>query len=349
MTENRCQLARLNTVASCLPRISIIMTAQKYLESKLDKLKKPLGLPKPANDEELAEAMFKIVMSKKFRKYSVVDPMIQHIRDAIQLNIDKKQPINFTFLHGAYKLWRLEETPEPDWAELFSAIYYTNWLKGICEIYEPGVWFDYFVDDLIVPKIDNIDIQDIEKYLEVYKDMLDYLKAYQPSNFKMTYTRVGDQFESPAAFNASLEKNVDAMRKELPGGLPKLDEAKAAMVELNTKATAEQMKDPQWREKVALIHDAYMNTKAEPGYHNQPSKIKVFTQPLPSGMVIAVGSTKDSVAKFWVGVGVLKPKDDSYRQIILSPNQLAGSDFHWEGADIGISGKNFQKIRILNT
>lgn len=309
----------------------------------------PLDLPKPADDEQLVETIYKFIMSKKFRKYSVTPALDTHIRGAIKLAIENKQSINFTYLHGAYKLWRLDEAPEPDWAELFSALYYSNWVKPICEIYEPGVWFDYFVDDLIVPKIDNIDLTDVEKYLEIYQGIFDYLKPYQPTNLKMTYTRVGDQFESPVAFDASLEKNVETMRKKLPGGLPILDDAKRAMVELNAKPTDEQLKDPKWREKVALIHDAYMNTKAEPGYHNQPTKIKVFNQPLPSGMVIALGTTKDSIAKFWVGVGALKPKDDSFRQIILSPSQLGKAEFDWADLDIGLTGKNFNKIRVLHS
>jgi len=324
------------------------MTAQEYLESKLNDLKMPLGFKVPADKEKLAEAIFKIVMSKKFRKYSANSELVEHIKNAIRVNIEDNKPINLTFLHGAYKLWRLEESPEVDWAELFSLAYYTNWLRPICEIYEPGVWFDFFVDDLIVPKIDNIDIKDIETYINSYQKLIDSLKAYQPPNFKMTITRVGDQFESPAAFDASLEKNVQKLQSTLPGGLPKLDERQLAMVELNVKTNADQLKDPKWREKVHLIHDGYMATKAEPGYHkNRPEKILVFSNLLPSGTVIAVGTTKDSVMKFWIGAGVLKPRDDSFRQIILSPSQLETAHFKWETVELGLPGKNFHKIRVL--
>lgn len=73
--------------------------------------------------------------------------------------------------------------------------------------------------------------------------------------------------------------------------------------------------------------------------------MNVMTTPL-SGM-LSVGTTKDSIMKFWVGVGVLKPKEDSYRQIILSLGQLKKNDFRWEKVELGLRGKNFQKIRIL--
>jgi len=326
------------------------MTAQEYILVKLKELQQPLGLPQPENDEQIAEAIFKALMSKKFRKYSASEALIEQIKNAIRINIDEREPINITFLHGAYKLWRLDESPEADWAELFALMYYSNWVKSICEIYQPGVWFDFFVDDLIIPKLDNIDPADIQTYIDSYQQVIDFLKPYQPSNLKMTITPVGSKFESPQAFDESLARNLEKLTTETPGGLPELTKAQTAMVELNTKATPEQLQDPKWREKVYHLHNAYMVVKAEPGYHKgRPEKIMAFNQPLPSGTTISVGSTKDSIMKFWIGAGVLKPKEDSFRQIILSPGQLKKTDFKWENISIGLSGKNFKKIRVLNT
>jgi len=319
------------------------MTAQEYIDSKLEELRKPSEALKP-DKEELVDEIFRLIMSKKFRKYSAKPELQEHMKSAIKLNVENNEPINLTFLHGAYKLWRLDEAPEVDWAELFALMYYSSWVKPVCAIYEPGVWFDFFVDDLIVPKLNNVDIKVVEDYLASYKKLMDFLKPYQPENLKMTYTTVGSRFNSPEAFEESLQKNMAATSKELPV----LTEQEKAMVELNTKVTEEQSRDLEWREKVFHLHNAYSQTKAEPGYHNQPTKIKVFTQPLPTGMVMSVGTTKDSVAKFWVGVGALSPRDDSFRQIILSPSQLEKSNFNWEDMNIeGLSGKNFSKIRVL--
>src|SRR5216684_4350329 len=136
------------------------MNPQDYLLSKLQALSQPGDLPHPAQADELVEQIFMLIMSKKFRKYSANDALMAHIKGAIRLAIEQHQPINVTFFHGAYKLWRLEESPQADWAELFALMYYTRWVKPVCEIYPPGVWFDFFVDDLIVPKLDNVPISD---------------------------------------------------------------------------------------------------------------------------------------------------------------------------------------------
>ena len=55
------------------------------------------------------------------------------------------------------------------------------------------------------------------------------------------------------------------------------------------------------------------------------------------------------VAAGWVGVGALKPKDDSFRQLVLSPSQLANAIFDWQELNIdGLESKNFKKIRVLS-
>lgn len=325
------------------------MTAQEYINTKLDELKKPTDQVYLKDKQKIQAAILKALMSKKFRKYSASDDLINYIKNSIKINVEANKPINITFLHGAYKLWRLQESPEVDWAELFSLLYYSNWVKPVCEIYKPGVWFDFFVDDLIVPKLDNIDISEVRAYISSYQKLIDFMKQFQPDNLKMTINTVGDQFDSEEVFESSLADNLAKLTAETPGGLPVLNEKQKAMVEHNTKATNEQLKDPKWREKVFHLHNAYASTKAEPGYHKgRPEKILAFTQPLPTGATISVGTTKDSVMKFWIGVGVLKKRGDSYRQLIYSPSQLKNETFFFEDVSIkNLEGKNFHNIRII--
>lgn len=327
-----------------------IMTAQDYIQSKLEDLKTQTGIEKPANKEQLKETIFKTLMSKKFRKYSAGPEFIEHIKKSIHINVERNEPINITFTHGAYKLWRFEESPQVEWGELFALMYYTNWLRQICELYKPGVWFDAFVDDLILPKLNDTCIDDVTEYKKSYQKLLNFLKPYQPENYKMTITGVGDQFESPSAFDKKLQKDIKKFAANLPSGLPEVTESRAAMIELNVKPNPKIQADLQWMAKNVLVHDAYITmTKREAGYTFRPDKILAFTQPLPSGVFLGVGSTKDSIVKFWAGVGVLKPKDNSYRQIILSPRQLKQSRFRFEVVKIkGLESKNFSKIRVLN-
>jgi len=324
------------------------MTAQDYIQSKLEELRQPDGLCILENNGEIERAVFKALMSKKFRKYSVDKALEQHIKQAIHLHVENNEPINITFVHGAYKLWRLQESPEVDWAELFSLMYYTKWVKVICEVHKPGVWFDFFLDDLIISRLNNIDVAEIHKYIKSYQELMDFLKQYQPSNLHMTITPVTSRFDSETAFYEDVDEKLQKITANGPDGLSAcVDPPTKEAVELNVRLTDQQRQDPKWAEKVCLLYNAYIMARSELGYCNNPEKILAACQPRPSGTRISVGSTKDSVMKFWIGAGVLKKRDGSYRRIIHSSNQLDAGAYNFEDVNIkGLSGKNFQKIRI---
>ncbi|HSX52847.1 MAG TPA: hypothetical protein VLF90_00545 [Patescibacteria group bacterium] len=322
------------------------MTAKEYIQSRLENLKQPLGFEKLSNEELLVDAIFKAFISKKFRKYSLGADQAEHIKSSIALNVKNKEPIKATLVFGGYKLWRLKETPEADWAELFSLIYYTNWMKPVCELYEPGVWFDFFSDDVIVSKMNNVPSRDIKDYQSSFIKLLEFIKPYQPKNLNMTINRVGDQYDNYEAFEKDLAEQRKSLSDSLKGGLPVLDDIAKATLDLNVRTTPEQEADTKWREKVQLMHDSYALVKGRRPYYRMPDKLNIMTTPF-NGM-LSVGTTKDSIMKFWIGVGVLRPNGDDFRQIILSPNQLSKTKFNFEAVSIdGLQGKNFSKIRIL--
>ena len=327
-----------DSVATIL-HLQKIMNAKQYIENELTKLKTPSNIQP---EDDLEAQIVRLLLSKKFRKYSANENLINHIKESVHYCVKREQPINLTFLHGAYKLWRLEEAPETDWAELFSLMYYSKYVKPICEIYKPGVWFDFFVDDYIVETLDNYSPEEVKTYINSYQKLMDFLKSYQPKNLEMTITTVGSQFASREDFNQALNKQLEITP------MPELSDNSARMVELNVRLVDGQSDDPKWREKIYRIHDAYRAIKGGTGYHkNRPDKILVFNQPLPSGAMIALGTTKSSIAKFWVGVGALKPDKNSYKMIVLSPSQLEKASFEWKKIDIGLTGKNFKRIRVI--
>ncbi len=317
------------------------MTAEQYIKNELEKLKTPSDIQP---EDDLEAQIVRLLLSKKFRKYSANKDLINHVKESVHYCVEKNQPINLTFLHGAYKLWRLEEAPKVDWAELFSLMYYSKYAKPICEIYKPGVWFDFFVDDYIVEVLDNYKPGEVKAYIDSYQKLMDFLKPYQPENLKMTVTTVGSQFASREDFDRALEDQL----KVTP--MPELSDADTRMIELNVRLVDSQSDDSKWREKIYRIHNAYLAIKGSTGYHkNRPDKILVFNQPLPSGTTISLGTTKSSIAKFWVGVGALKPDKDTYKMIILSPSQLEQTPCKSENIDIGLAGRNFRKIRVVET
>jgi pyoverdine/dityrosine biosynthesis protein Dit1 len=318
------------------------MTTKEFIQYKLDELKSN-NINKPLLEKDLLAFIFQVITTKKFRKFSLTQEYSDHIKEVIQNSTANNLPIKFSFPFGGYKLWRLEESPGVDWAELFTLMYYSKWLKPIAEVYEPGVIFDFASDDIIVEKMNNIPKEETEKYRSGFNNLIEFIKNYIPNNLKFTFTPIATLY-TEEEFELDLKD-----KKEEFGGLPILNDRQRQMTELNVKLKPEQENDPLWREKTELIHQAYYAVDKRRPYNKANDKIVVFPYTLKDGRCVAVGTTKTSVAKFWVGIGILKKINDTYIEYILSPSQIKNSNLKKEDISIeGLNEKNFKNIKILN-
>src|SRR5260370_40029506 len=98
------------------------MKAQDYILSTLEALQKPIPFEEVTKDQ-LEKAIYAKVTSKKFRKYKLGADGVEITQEAIRLLVKENKPIRIFDMFGGNKLWRFEEAPEIDWAELFSFTY----------------------------------------------------------------------------------------------------------------------------------------------------------------------------------------------------------------------------------
>lgn len=316
------------------------MSPQAYIEERLRALSKPA----PAAADDLVERIYKIVLSKKFRKYAAPPENQSRIRKTIEDRVAQHLPIRFLWPFGGYKLWRLEEAPLPDWAELFACMYLARWLKPIADTYKPGVEFVFSTDEMIVERINNIPKSDTEAYEREFLKLLDFMREYMPENFSFSLVPMRTHFKD-RDFEAELAKQIE-LDTEKYGGLPTLKPEQIKTIDMNVRLTSGQADDPLWREKNALVHDAYIAI-TDP-YLAEEGTIGAFSVPIGVSNFVAVGTTKTSIVRFWVGAGALLKREDSYIENVLSPTQLERAAFDWADLSIqGLEGRNFKRLRIL--
>ncbi len=326
------------------------MTAQEYIQTKLTDLKKSEAVAKPKGNEELIESIFRLLMSKKFRKYSVPPKNQAIIKAALEKNIANNESLQIAWPFGGYKLWRLEETPEADWGELFTLMYLVKWLKPVCATYPYGVTLTFWFDEVVISKLNNIPQDDLDAYQKSFTSVVAFIKPYLPSNLALEIFLERSQYENENAFEAGLAIEMENLKQERMASPEPLTDEAIHSIEMNVKLTPEQAKDPKWREKVDLMHYAYYNlqekqNRVRPSYTT--ANITAFTTFFEPN-VIPIGATKTSIAKFWVGVGALKKDGESFKEYILSPKQLESAKFVWEAVHVpGLESKNFKKIRVL--
>ncbi len=321
------------------------MTAQEYIQTKLDKLAEPIVHENPGK-VPLEDAIYAKVMSKKFRKLKGDPTILDIAKKAIKHSVENNKPIVINVIFGGNKLWRFDESPEIDWAELFVTIYYAQWLKSIASVYKPGAYLEFYSEDVVLETMNNLPPEETDQYSASFKTMLEWIRQYLPESINFGYKRYGEEYENRAAFLLELEEAKTKVWKELGKKLPELTEHKKYATELNVRLKPGQADDQQWREKAELIHLSIERTPTMERYINDLTMIPACPTYYPG--CITTGSTKKSLAKFWVAVGALEKVDDSYSDIVLTPKQLETAQFDWESVQFaGLQGKNFSRIRVV--
>ncbi|HSX00021.1 MAG TPA: hypothetical protein VLH38_03225 [Patescibacteria group bacterium] len=321
------------------------MTAQAYILSTLKALSLPTDNKDPIN-APLEIAILNKVLSKKFRKNKADAAAILTAKQAIHFAIKAQQPLTFSLLFGGNKLWRFDEAPEIDWAELFAMTYYARWMKTIADIYPAGAELILYSQDVSVERLNNVPRVETDRYSSSMRHMLKWLDSYLPGNIHITYRRQAEELTNISDYDSEIDEAKKIVLAENNGKLPKLSAIQKLATELNVKLQPGQADDPQWREKIELEHQAVFRTKSLLRFFQEPGRIPICPTPFPG--LIVTGSTKRSIAKFWAGIGALEKSGDAYHELVLTPKQLASAHFDWESINIeGLQEGNFTRIRVL--
>lgn len=327
------------------PHLHIHMTAEEHILHQLQKLAEPQPVENIGNTP-LEEAILAKVLSKKFRKLKADETTMAVAKRAIHTAVETKQPVTVSYLFGGNKLWRFDEAPEVDWAELFALFYFLRWMKTIASVYEPGARLDFYSEDVAVEALNNVTREETERYSRTFRALIDWLEPYIPDNIVVTHRRYGEEYASYEDFLQELEVGKARIMEQNHGNLPVLSEIQKAATELNVRLLPDQDKDPLWREKTEVIHRGLEETDTLLRYLNDPSLIMAC--PTSYSGWVATGSTKKSLAKFWAGVGVLERDSNDFNELVLTPKQLEAAQFDWQTVHLdGLQGKNFSRIRVL--
>src|SRR5687767_1656331 len=200
------------------------MTAQEYILSTLQELAQPIQMEGIGNTP-LEDAIYAKVMSKKFRKLKADDETVSMVKGAIELAIKEKKPVVISVVFGGNKLWRLDEAPEIDWAEVFSAVYFLRWMKSIASVYEYGAVLEYYSEDVVVEALNNVPRAQTDRHSETFISMLEWLKQYIPKGVSVNYRRYGEDYDDLRDFDVELKAAIEKVSKELGGKLPEMTDA----------------------------------------------------------------------------------------------------------------------------
>jgi len=334
------------------------MSAASFLESRL---KSCSWGTSNLDDEKLRSLglsgyIYSKVTSKKFRKWAIDEASEKQIKKAIDLSVERAQPIKFTYPFGGYKLWRFLSSPEVDWAEFFAIAYYRDYLLPIAAVYGPGVNFCFSSDDIIIERMDNISSKETNDYFDSFSRLLSTFRQFFPDNLKMEIKRVADLYENREEFERDLKVNIgeqlDSWGDMDPKRKERMIRTSALNINFNGVSNWSSFTEEERLEKMRMgvvLHDAYGKVPRRVAFVRGEDKVVVFTTVIPNA--VAIGTTKNSITKFWTGRGFLERKENSFSERVVSFdqwNKVKALPHETESSDL-IPLKNFSTVDVYPT
>ncbi|MBU0619214.1 hypothetical protein KKD62_03185 [Patescibacteria group bacterium] len=331
------------------------MTAEDYLKNRLKNCSSYI-----LNDADKAflknhgvEAfVYKKLTWKKFRKWKLESECIERTKKTIHLALSKNEPLKVVFPIGGYKLWRLASWPEVDWAEFFNIAYILEYLSPLAAVYKPGVIFSYYVHTLLMEKHDNLTTKEIKQYMVSFGALINFFKKHLPKNLKLEIWKDIDLYSRKEYFKtldvvyAEVKKEYEFWSKEKQARYQRM-----AMLNLrwegkqNWTTLSETEKKAKF--KMAAVYEAAAPRLIKVQKQVKGSdKVLVFVNPTKE--FIGIGSTRGSIVKPWIGVGVLEKRGQGFIDRILSPSQWqkVQNQNHKAVKTELIPLKNFKEIRV---
>jgi len=289
--------------------------------------------------------------SKKYRKWRLDEQCIRAVKMEIDDAITKDRAIDVFFAQGSYKLWRVKSAPKSNWAEFFNLAYLISYLASIAAAYKRGVNLTYYFLTVLPQLHNNLSESEVIAYLESFQSLIDQFGSYLPVNMNVKIERDLDAY-SRKKYNIALKKALLlANRKFFEWPKSKQDDY-VRRAKLNIKWdgvedwTRLSKKDIETKVEKAVLYE-YAATQVILEKDKERRGIILSTLPKEDG--IGIGSTSTSIAKHWVGEGVLEEHKGELYPRIFSPSQYEyARELDHKSIDVNVvPGKIFSKIEVF--
>ncbi len=263
------------------------------------------------------------LFSKKFRKWRIDEKCKALVEKEVDLALEEDRPIKVFFAQGSYKLWRVKSSPRSNWAEFFNLFYLISYLAPVASAYKQGVELTYYFLRVLPLMHNNLRQEDVSEYYESFKELMDKFRQYLPPNIVIKIERDIDGYSREKYDSILSSAMVDAKTDFYKWPKEKQDDyLRRAHLNIKWDGLENWMTLPE-DEKQKKVEQAVLYEYAATQVILEKDKENrgVILSTLPREDSIGVGSTSTSIAKHWVGEGVLEENNGMFYPRILSPSQ----------------------------
>lgn len=240
---------------------------------------------------------------------------------------------------GGFKNQYALSFPHIDWAEVMQLVFLLSEVMGIAYVHEPGIKIEFTMDSYAMHIVDNYKFEDIQIYVNEFRQMLRFVEQFLPENVFISMTHFTDfynieemerkinklygdgdikEFEKIAdlgCLNATNDFVING--KEDFSGV-----SKNKLIELRRTSS---IRDHIWLD---------IDVREREFYLEGGNRIPILHKQILSAPILPVKSYTGSDLQFWAANGAFENVADGVKFRLISPNQLQKSGLNVDRIEI---------------
>lgn len=314
----------------CLLHTILSKTMDIEIKKIIEKISEGFVFGKTEIDEKalkfggVRQYILNILKNSKFRIGSLTKELEDMIEQKVDLSLKKNLPITLVPAFGGFKNYQCLSFPNIDFAELMQLQFLLESVILISKIYKPGLMIEYTLDAHAMCVADNYKLEDVDVYVEGFREMLEKVQKVLPSNVVLKMTSFYDFYDLNEVKKVIEERLVEAMKSEKYRALieERIVHAKNDFVfdgwENFTEKTSEEkqnlLEESVWKHRLWLNYDYEKRVD----YIEGGERIPLGHRKFPG--LLAIKSIIGSDIQFWVANGVFRHFKDTWKFELLTPN-----------------------------
>lgn len=272
-------------------------------EALLDELR-PAKVPSQQRvlGPQAVDMAFAALTRKRWRRSALDEASAADTAAKLQDAFDNRRPIELSIPFGGYKGWRVQSSPLPNWAEVFSLAHFRRSLAPVAAVWPYGVHVDFTYIGGVMDLVSNLALARQDAYMRALQSALE---MYSSAELRFSAIDLSSSFADGSARRALLQRFevVSVEWQTRPQSEEQRKKKASAARNLMWIDSREPTEEAVTRS--AIMCDALDSLPERRAFNKYGRHIQlVFVRgPKPA---IHVGSCVTSSNHFWVSSGVLE-------------------------------------------
>lgn len=311
-----------------------IIELEKRVESYLkdEFLKKTQSISNINKNIDISTQVQNLLLSGKYRKFPITDEIREMLQQKVDYILNNDKGFIFVPSFGGYKHSWTPSYPYTDWAEVFNIKCFIDYLTPLYHLTGKRITVEYLSKDIIVPMMNNIPKEFIDKYLDNFKKLISLINQKQVE-IKFELHSSHEDYEKNALFdliNQNKEKVADKFKNLDSNEQDKKLKKSENNYCWNGVKNYENISEDEKKQIVTesrIINETFLKVDSELRGGSSKGRKNAIPILFRKGVgacdeiCLNLCSCTSSTVAFWVGIGILEIRENKIIPRIISKLQ----------------------------